>query len=310
MIFKLENEKIKKISKKEFKQKKDLQRFIEMNLEDLLELEFVKSEFTIKEYKFDTLAFDKENNAFVIIKYKKDSNYSVIDQGYSYLATMLNNKAEIILKFNELFNSSIKITEINWSHSKIIFISQNFTKYQRSSLNFRDFPIELYEVIKYDDDLLFFEKIKGKQNLESVKTSDPTNKKTSLITKKITKEIKPSYTLENHYKNSTDETVELFMIFKEKIEEIIPNIKLEPKKLYIAFKNNNKNIIDIRLQKTSLKFWLNANKGTLRDSKNIMKDVSNLGHWGNGDYQLTIDSDEHLEYILSLIKQVYNLNQK
>ncbi|MGL5123106.1 MAG: hypothetical protein ACRC6K_02930 [Fusobacteriaceae bacterium] len=48
--------------------------------------------------------------------------------------------------------------------------------------------------------------------------------------------------------------------------------------------------------------WLNAKKETLNDSKNLSKDVSNIGHWGNGDYEISISNDEELEYILSLIK--------
>ncbi|MGL5123103.1 MAG: DUF5655 domain-containing protein, partial [Fusobacteriaceae bacterium] len=110
------------------------------------------------------------------------------------------------------------------------------------------------------------------------------------------------YTIEEHFKNSSENIVELFNLFLEKIEEMIPNIELEPKKLYIALKSNKRNIIDFRLQKNSLKMWLNAKKETLNDSKNLSKDVSNIGHWGNGDYEISVSNDEELEYILSLIK--------
>jgi predicted transport protein len=34
-----------------------------------------------------------------------------------------------------------------------------------------------------------------------------------------------------------------------------------------------------------------------------MRDVSNTGHWGNGDYELVITNNDNLEYILYLIKQ-------
>ena len=37
--------------------------------------------------------------------------------------------------------------------------------------------------------------------------------------------------------------------------------------------------------------------------KKISRDVSNIGHNGNGDYEIQISSDDNLEYILSLIKQ-------
>jgi predicted transport protein len=34
-----------------------------------------------------------------------------------------------------------------------------------------------------------------------------------------------------------------------------------------------------------------------------MRDISNIGHWGNGDYQTLVNNDDDLEYIMSLIKQ-------
>lgn len=49
--------------------------------------------------------------------------------------------------------------------------------------------------------------------------------------------------------------------------------------------------------------WINMTKGELDDPKGICRDVSQTGHWGNGDYELQVNSDDDLEYILSLIKQ-------
>jgi len=51
-------------------------------------------------------------------------------------------------------------------------------------------------------------------------------------------------------------------------------------------------------------------KGELDDSKNITRDVSSTGHWGNGDYEIQTNNDEDLEYILSLVKQSIKKNKK
>lgn len=34
-----------------------------------------------------------------------------------------------------------------------------------------------------------------------------------------------------------------------------------------------------------------------------MKDISSIGHWGNGDYELVVNDTKNIEYIMSLIKQ-------
>ena len=46
-------------------------------------------------------------------------------------------------------------------------------------------------------------------------------------------------------------------------------------------------------------------KGSLNDPKEFTRDVSNIGHWGNGDYDLTISNEQEIDYVLSLIKQSY-----
>lgn len=302
MLLKKINNKIQKLELDEFKLEKELQLFVENNLEELLNLEIVKSEFSIENYRIDTLAFDKENKSFIIIEYKRGNSYSVIDQGYSYLATVLNNKAELILEYNERKGKSLKRDEIDWSQTKVIFISQNFTKYQKDSLNFKDLPIELYEIKKYDGDIILFTSINKKENGESINVIS----KKDITIAKVSKEIK-TYTLEDHFKNSNENTVEIFNIYKEKIEEMLPEIEIEPKKLYIAFKLNRKNLVDFKLQKDMLKIWINAKEGILDDSKKMAKNVAKVGHWGNGDYELTVKSLEGLEYILSLIKDVSKL---
>lgn len=43
-----------------------------------------------------------------------------------------------------------------------------------------------------------------------------------------------------------------------------------------------------------------AKIGNLDDPKGLVKDVSNIGHIGNGDYQIQIECDKDLEYIMSL----------
>lgn len=302
MLLKKINNKIQKLELDEFKLEKELQLFVENNLEELLNLEIVKSEFSIESYRIDTLAFDKENKSFVIIEYKRGSNHSVIDQGYSYLATVLNNKAELILEYNERKDKSLKRDEIDWSQTKVVFISQSFTKYQKDSLNFKDLPIELYEVKKYSGDIILFTSINKKENSESINIIS----KKDVDIAKVSKEIK-TYTLEDHLKNSNENIVEIFNIYREKIEEMLPEIEVEPKKLYIAFKLNRKNLVDFKLKKDTLIIWINAKEGVLDDSKKMTKNVAKIGHWGNGDYQLTIKNLEGLEYILSLIKDASRL---
>ena len=71
-----------------------MQTLVESNLQTIFTLMIVRSEIELHGFRIDTLAFDKESKAFVIIEYKKDRNLSVVDQGIAYLNLMLNNKAD------------------------------------------------------------------------------------------------------------------------------------------------------------------------------------------------------------------------
>ena len=80
-----------------FKLEKDMQKLTEDNMENIFWLEFIKTEFQLNNLRIDSLAFDVENNSFVIIEYKRDKSFSVIDQGFAYLSLLLNNKASILI---------------------------------------------------------------------------------------------------------------------------------------------------------------------------------------------------------------------
>lgn len=59
-----------------------------------------------------------------------------------------------------------------------------------------------------------------------------------------------------------------------------------------------------------MKLWINLFQGELDDPKGLSRNVANIGHWGNGDYEIQIQDDENIDYIMSLIKQAYKKNQK
>lgn len=97
-IFTIKGEKLERIKEIPFaKEKEGIQRVIESNLKIVFGLDFIKTEYSLGGLRIDTLAFDNDAKSFVIIEYKKDKNFSVIDQGYAYLALLLNNKSDFIL---------------------------------------------------------------------------------------------------------------------------------------------------------------------------------------------------------------------
>ena len=111
-LFKQNQNKLVEFSQTPFELEREIQSLIESNVTSLFNLQMVCTEFTIGSYRLDTLCFDEDNSAFVIIEYKKGNSYSVIDQGYSYLSTMLQNKADFILEYNEKTDKTLKKDQV------------------------------------------------------------------------------------------------------------------------------------------------------------------------------------------------------
>lgn len=285
------------LKEKPFKLEREIQQVFETNLSELMDLQLVKSEFSIKNKRIDTLAYDTQSKAFIIIEYKRNKNISVVDQGFTYLSLMLENKADFIVEYNETLKANLKRSEVDWSQTRVVFVSTSFTENQKTATNFKDIAIELWEVKRYENNLISVNQIKKSKAAESIKPITSSNSKLESVTKEI-----KVYTEEDHLANKTDEVIELYEAFKEAILNLADDIEIEPKKLYIAFKKD-KNISDIVILKKGLKLFINLPIGKLEDPKGIMRDVSNTGHWGNGDYETIIKTTKDLEYIMSLIKQ-------
>ena len=118
----------------------------------------------------------------------------------------------------------------------------------------------------------------------------------------IAKETKV-YTEEEWLVYAGEEMTELYKKFRTAITNLDNGIEVKPTKVYIAFKKGNKNIVDIVPQQKALKISINAKWGKVEDPKKISKNVSNIGHYGNGDYEIQVHNDVNLEYIMSLVKQ-------
>jgi predicted transport protein len=85
------------------------------------------------------------------------------------------------------------------------------------------------------------------------------------------------------------------------------DVTIKPKLKYIAF-IHKRNFVDIVGRKSNLTLFLNMKKGSLNDAKAVARDVSNVDHWGNGDYELIIREPSDIGYTLTLIKQSYESN--
>ena len=290
----------KELKQNDFKNEKELQTFFENNLKKILNYDFIETEFTVGNFRIDTLAFDEEANAFKIIEYKNVKNHSLVDQGYTYLKLLLERKADFVLKYNEKQKKSKTIDDIDWSQSRIVFVSPIYTPYQLNATDFKNIPVDLIKVTRYEEDIIDIDFIKKTSNVKVEEMEDNSNNT-------VNKEIKV-YTEEDHISKLPDAIKKLYETLKNRILEL-DDIDIDVKKVYIAFKGN-RNIVDMDFSRNRIRLTINMKKGSLEDPTNIAEDITEIGHWGNGDYRVDIYNEDDIDKVMPLIKQSLKVNKK
>ena len=289
-----------------FATEKEIQRFCESNLNRLLGLQFVASEFRVAQFRFDSVAYNASTQAFVIIEYKNDRNFSVIDQGYSYISTLLNHKADFVLKYNHVFSLSKGLEDFDWTQVRVLFVAPSYTTYQMSSINFHDLPMELWRIKRYEQGIVQFDQIKPTSTSASISgyvssgVLPPPGGKTNDPAKDVI-----VYSEDNRLADGSDITREYYAELRDYILSLDDSIELKATKLYVGFLFRNHNLVDIKLQKGSIVLWLNAQYGSLNDPQHLIIDVTHIGHHGNGDCQIKISDRAHMGYIKDLIRTHY-----
>jgi len=312
-LYQVDHQKLKQIDTKQFGLEREIQTLVEKNTNELFSVEFVQTELTVGKYRIDSLCYDEENNSFVIIEYKKGDSYSVIDQGYTYLQLLLNNKSDFLLVLSKHFNRVLDSSDIDWSQSKIIFISQSFNKFQKDSVNFKNLPFELWEIKRYENRTVVFSQHKPTSD-EKIDSLQVGQKDT--IINSVNREVKV-YEIEEHLSKSKKEIRKIWEDLSSMFDQL-EGVELVPKKHYVSLSYENKTVGYFNFQKNGIR--LDFSRGNvnpdgsrsknyfdLDDPKGISKE--SFWEWKSGTkgtvYKISIFSDTDLEYIMFLIKQKY-----
>lgn len=284
-------------SKIDFDRESKLQRLTENNLEELFDLQFVQTEFEYKQLRIDTLAFNTKTNSFVIIEYKNKLEYSVIDQGFSYLSLLLNNKFYFIKKYNEITGLNLDIEDFDFSKTKIMIIAPGFTKYQLKSTEFSDLPFELWKVRLYENGCVSYDKIKN-DSATSIREVVLDKRNIQINLESL------NYTEDDLLRDKSLEINELYYSLKERLLSEFDDLDMEIFKTLSSYKVNDNLICVVRFLSKSLSIWFFTKN--LDDFENRTKDLSESSTGGSGvHYQIDLSSEDDFDYFMELFKQVY-----
>lgn len=305
-LFKIQGQKLSPVKdvkfESYFEKEKKLQNFTEANLQELFGLEFISTEFNLESFWLDSLAFDPSLNAFVIIEYKKVENFSLMDQGQTYLNLVLDHKADVILEYITKTKKTINKNDIDWSQTRVMFIGPKFNTYQKRALS-ESLPFELWEITLYDGNLIEYDEI------IPVGTQKKNEKKvTTTLSGSAAHEIK-TYSIEEHLKNASDHIIDLFQKLREQILLLDPEIKEKPVSWYIAYQLKGYNIASVQVYKDKL--MVNVTIDHPNDPEKKLEDAPKSWQgWSKVPIRrFTLTSDIEISYLMRIITQAYELRK-
>lgn len=279
---------------------KSLQTLFEKNLEALLGVRLLASEFTTSTgARIDTLGLD-ENGCPVILEYKRAQNENVINQGLFYLDWLMDHRKD----FQWLVLEKLGKTEadtVDWSAPRLICIAGDFNKYDDHAVKQMQRNIELIRYRRFGGDLLMLD-------LVAV-----TSVKGAFVEQKSTGGGESGTASGNKYKTIGTVIEELDTGMRDRYEALRAyllalgdDVQETTLRFYIAFKRiKNFACIEFRPTTGRINVFVKVDPTTVTLEPGFTRDVSNVGHFGTGDLEITLAKPEDLEKAMPLIKQSY-----
>lgn len=301
MFYKIKNSKLEVIGNQEILER-DVQHLVEGNLEMLFGLEFVASELAIENVRFDTLAFEKENNAPVIIEFKKTFEKSLFDQGLEYLNILFSRKADFSIALHKKLGISPDPDKISWENAKVVFVGNRFSARQKRAVSFQGLPIELWSFEWLQNDFFKLEReslVKEASLAEFAKSIG----REAVVIDKVRHEMK-EYNRDS-YKDEANPKIWEFFERIESLANDLGDFEIRYRKSYICF-YGKKSFFVVKFLKSKLQIEFGKEKDV-----SIFKEiigVRDISEWEfNHAFMFEIDSEKDLDKLAFILKKAYEL---
>ncbi len=303
-IFEINNGKLASIEQTDFSSEKVLQNLIEKNLGPVFNCRFVASEFPTGAQhagRIDTLAISEDNNP-VIVEYKKVESSELINQSLFYLSWIHDHRGDFEITVQKSLGNGITI---DWSDVRVICIAPNYKKYDLHAVQLMGINIELWKYRLFKNSTLYLEQVFQKGY--SPVTVDESGKNPVMVAagkKAAITRATATYTFEEHLQGKSKRTRELVLMIQEFVLGIDPQIEETPKKHYIAYKISQ-NILCMEVKKQKVMLYLKLNPKEIENPPSISRDVTEIGHFGTGDFEITVESENDCETAKPFIEMAY-----
>ena len=277
-----------KVARGKFTNEAELHKLVENNLDEILGITFLASEYPIPNGRIDTLGID-EDGVPVIIEYKWGKELGAIIQGLFYLDWIMQNKKPFESIVKDKIGSK---THVNWSvQPRLIIIAQSFDVKELSAINQVSPTVELK---RYTLDGKFL----SIENMNFVKSK----KKSKLSSKD---EDSLTYDLQEIVIKSNNDVQKIFWQLRELILGLSEDVWERVGAGYCDYRTTS-TFVAVHFQKKLLKIYLKLGKQKFRDPQELTKEVPRSYGFGNLSQVFNIAKENQIESAMELIKQAYH----
>ena len=273
---------------------KSLQHLIEQNLEAMLGIRLLESEYSTGPKhggRIDTLGID-ENASPVIIEYKRATNENVINQGLFYLDWLLDHRAEFRLLVMDKLGEDVS-GEIDWTAPRLLCIAGGFTRYDEHAVQQMNRNIGLIRYRRFGETLLMLELVteisaESAPSIAGTTDSPASNQKT----------------ISDTLAALDGSLQDLYQALRTHLMALGDDVQEKTLKFYVAFKRlRNFARVKVHPSKAAVSVYLNVNPDTIALKKDFSRDYRKVDR--AGDLEVTIRNWEDLERAKPLLQMSY-----
>ncbi|MVA72230.1 DUF91 domain-containing protein [Agrobacterium vitis] len=304
-LFKLSEAGVVELPGSAMQVEKSLQTLFEANLEALLGIRFLATEHStgpVHGGRIDTLGLDEDNSP-VIIEYKRAVNENVINQGLFYLDWLMDHRKEFQWMVMEHMGADIA-KMVDWSAPRLVCIAGDFTRYDGYAVKQIPRNIELIRYRRFGEELLALELV------HAPKTASLTPKlpAAQVAGEAPGDDIDPYATRTQSYRLSQASAAQrdIYDALCQFLVGLGDDVQVKELKHYTAFKRiKNFACLQIYPQAKSILIIIRVEPSNVEFEEGFSRDVTNIGHHGSGNVEVSIKSMAEFEKAQPLLRLAY-----
>jgi len=304
-LFEVAEHNVSSVKQTNFDSEKVLQNLVERNLETIFNCRFVATEFSTGANhagRIDTLALSEENNP-VIIEYKKVESSELITQSLFYLSWLHDHRGDFELAVQRQLGVGI---EVDWTDLRVICIAPGYKRYDLHAVQMIGANIELWRYRLFSNSTLYFEEVFRQTYADKALSSDDNKNPVMVAAGKkaaITRST-GSYEFDDHLEGKSEFIQDLTLTVHDFITGLDSAIEQNPKKFYVAYKISQ-NIVCMEVKRRHINLYLKLKSSDIDEPPSNYRDVTEIGHYGTGDSEFTVKSDQDFELVKPFIELAY-----